>query len=253
MFDTLRAQAAEPLTVVRPGRVDYLVAWDWQRDLAERRARDEVGDVVLLLEHPAVYTLGRRADEANIVLDAAERQRRGIAVHRIDRGGDVTYHGPGQLVGYPILRLSGPRVVDHVRALEEVNLRLAAAHGIVGERVSGYSGVWVGTRKVTAVGVHVTAGRVTTHGWATNVRTDLDDFTGIVPCGITDRGVTSFEDLGVDLSLDAAVDDTMAALAEVYGVDVRTATPADVGLTLPGTPPGTPDAPAAVPTVPSAR
>lgn len=231
---TLRADADAPITVVRPGEVPYLSAWDWQRDLAARRAAGEVGDVLLLLEHPRVYTLGRRADDSNLVFDEAERARRGIELHRIDRGGDVTYHGPGQLVGYPIFRLAGPRVVDHVRALEEVNLRLLASYGVRGERVDGFSGVWVGAVKVTAIGVHVTAGYVTTHGWATNVATDLTDFDGIVPCGIDDpdKGVASLTSLGADATVPDAIDRTEAAVADVFGAPLAHADPEDLGLSL---------------------
>ena len=229
---SLRAEATAPITVVRAGTVPYLTAWDWQRDLAARRVADQVGDVLLLLEHPRVYTLGRRADDTNLVFDEAERARRGIELHRIDRGGDVTYHGPGQLVGYPIFRLDGPRVVDHVRALEELNLRVAASYGITGERVEGFSGVWVGRRKVTAVGVHVTAGYVTTHGWATNVTTDLSDFDGIVPCGIDDpdKGVASLASLGADASVSDAVERTERAVREVYDAAVAHADVADLSL-----------------------
>jgi lipoyl(octanoyl) transferase len=227
---TLRADADGPITVVRPGRVGYLDAWGWQRELATRRQAGEVGDVLLLLEHPRVYTLGRRADEDNLVFDAAERDRRGIEVHRIDRGGDVTYHGPGQLVGYPIWKLDGPRVVDHVRTLEEINLRLLATYGVTGERVSGFSGVWVGDAKVTAVGVHVSAGAVTTHGWATNVTSDLADFDGIVPCGITDKRVTSLAALGVTTDVDEAADRTEGCVAEVLGAEVRQVSLDELGL-----------------------
>ncbi len=229
---TLRADASSPITVVRAGMVPYLTAWDWQRDLAARRAADEIGDVLLLLEHPRVYTLGRRADESNLVFDEAERARRGIELHRIDRGGDVTYHGPGQLVGYPLFRLDGPRVVDHVRALEEVNIRVAASAGIVGRRVDGFSGVWVGNRKVTAIGVHVTAGYVTTHGWATNVATDLADFSGIVPCGIDDpdKDVASLVSLGADTTVPQVIDATETAVADVFGATLVHDDVAGVGL-----------------------
>jgi lipoyl(octanoyl) transferase len=229
---TLRADASSPITVVRAGRVPYLAAWAWQRDLATRRAAGEVGDVLLLLEHPRVYTLGRRADEGNLVFDATERERRGIELHRVDRGGDVTYHGPGQLVGYPIWRLDGPRVVDHVRVLEEINLRVLAGFGVRGQRVAGFSGVWVDDAKVTAVGVHVTAGTVTTHGWATNVSADLDDFAGIVPCGITDKRVTSLTALGVRTDIDAVADRTVTCVADVLDADVVTATPSQLGLAV---------------------
>lgn len=229
---TLRSDASAPITVVRPGTVPYLTAWDWQRALAARRAADEVGDVLLLLEHPRVYTLGRRADDHNLVFDATERARRGIELHRVDRGGDVTYHGPGQLVGYPIFRLAGPRVVDHVRALEELNIRLAASYGITGQRVRGFSGVWVGLHKVTAIGVHVTADYVTTHGWATNVTTDLGDYDGIVPCGIDDpdKGVASLASLGADATVIDATDRTEAAVAAVFGATLVHADVASLGL-----------------------
>lgn len=227
---TLRADAGDPITVVRAGRVPYLDAWDWQRDLAARRQHGEIGDVLLLLEHPRVFTLGRRADEDNLVFDAAERTRRGIELHRIDRGGDVTYHGPGQLVGYPIWKLDGPRVVDHVRTLEEINLRVLASYGIAAARVAGFSGVWVDDAKVTAVGVHVNAGAVTTHGWATNVASDLSDFTGIVPCGITDKQVTSLAALGVATDIDEAAARTERAVADVVAAELRPATAAELGL-----------------------
>ena len=232
---TLRAEADTPITVVRAGTVPYLTAWDWQRDLAARRQADDIGDVLLVLEHPRVYTLGRRADESNLVFDADERARRGIELHRIDRGGDVTYHGPGQLVGYPIFRLAGPRVVDHVRALEELNLRVLASYGIAGQRVAGFSGVWVGDVKVTAIGVHVTAGYVTTHGWATNVTSDLTDFEGIVPCGIDDpdKGVASLASLGADATLPDAMDRTEQAVGDVFGAALVRGELTTLGLTAP--------------------
>jgi lipoyl(octanoyl) transferase len=228
---TLRADRDDPVTVVTPGLVAYATAWAWQRELAQRRAAGEIGDVLLLLEHPAVYTLGRRADETNLVFSAAERERRGIELFQIDRGGDVTYHGPGQLVGYPILRLSAPRVVDYVRALEEVSIRVAASYGIAAGRVDGFSGVWVDDAKLTAIGVRVDAGRVTQHGWATNVTTDLADFGGIVPCGITDKAVTSLAQLGVPgVTVAAVIERTCTALAEVFGVTLVPATSQQLGL-----------------------
>ena len=233
---SLRADPHAPVTVVRAGRVDYAAAWTWQRDLAAQRARDEVGDVVLLLEHPPVYTLGRRADASNLVGDAAWRAARDIEVHEVDRGGDVTYHGPGQLVGYPIWRLDGPRVVDHVRALEAINLAVLASFHVDAQRLHGLSGVWVPSAaggpeaKITAVGVHVTAGYVTTHGWATNVATDLAHFAGIVPCGIDDRPVTSLQQLGIDADVATVTDRTVEALRTVLDADVVVGTLAELGL-----------------------
>ena len=234
----LRADPASAITVVYGGEVPYLTAWEWQRELARRRADDEIGDVLLLLEHPRVYTLGRRADESNLVFDAAERDRRGIELHRIDRGGDVTYHGPGQLVGYPILRLDGPRVVDHVRALETINIEVAARFRVAAERIDGLSGVWVDGAKLTAVGVHVTAGAVTTHGWATNVTADLSDFEGIVPCGIADRPVTSLERLGVATNVTEVAERTATVIGEIFAAEIDRVDPGELDLraTTPETP-----------------
>jgi lipoyl(octanoyl) transferase len=238
----LRADPDTPLAVVRAGTVPYLTAWDWQRTLVERRQRGEGRDVVLLLEHPRVYTLGKRADRSNVLLDDAALVERGIDVVEVDRGGDVTYHGPGQLVGYPILRLQGTPVVDYVRALEELLIRALASFGVTGTRSSGYTGVWVGDAKVAAIGVRVAAGGVTSHGFALNVTSDLDDFAGIVPCGITDRGVCSLASLGVTASVDEVTDRVVAAAGEVLGATLEEVPLA--ALDLPST------APASAPTHP---
>ncbi len=231
----MRAARTAPVTVVSPGTVPYGTAWDWQRELVARRAEDEIGDVLLTLEHPRVYTAGKRAEEANLVFDDAERARRGIELFHVDRGGDFTYHGPGQLVAYPVLRLEGPFVVDYVRALEEVCIRVAAAYGITAQRVPGYTGVWVGDEKLVAIGVRVSAHGVTSHGFAMNVTTDLDDFGGIVPCGITDRGVCSLASLGVDTTMDEARAATHAAFAEVFDCTLMDGAPEDLGLSRPDT------------------
>lgn len=227
---TLRNDASDPITVVDAGMVDYATAWAWQRDLARRRLDGEVGDVVLLVQHPPTYTLGRRADHDHVLLDEAALDAAGITVFEVDRGGDVTYHGPGQLVGYPVVRLAGPRVVDYVRALEEVNIRMLARHDITATRIDGLTGVWTDRGKVTAIGVRVTAGRITQHGWATNVAPDLADFDGIIACGITDRSVTSMRALGSDASMDTVVGDTADTVAAVLGAQAIMARPDDVGL-----------------------
>lgn len=211
----LRAEPTTPVTVVDAGAVPYGTAWDWQHDLVARRSEDAVGDTVLLLEHPRVFTAGRRADPANLVFDDDERARRGIELYDVDRGGDFTYHGPGQLVGYPILKLAGLGVVDYVRALEEILIRAVGSYGIDARRVEGLTGVWVGDEKVAAIGVRVTSRYVTSHGFALNVDTDLSDFTGIVPCGIADRGVCSLASLGVDTDVATAKERVRAALADV--------------------------------------
>jgi lipoyl(octanoyl) transferase len=151
---------------------------------------------LLLLEHDAVYTLGRRATESEILLDETALRERGIAVEHSDRGGRVTYHGPGQLVGYPIVDL-GPvgDMVAYVRALERALVALAGTYGVVASTIPGLTGVWAGDAKIGAIGVHVSRG-ITTHGFAFNVAPDLSAFNGIIPCGIVDRGVTSLAALG---------------------------------------------------------
>jgi lipoyl(octanoyl) transferase len=184
-----------PLRAAWLGRIAYVPAWDLQRALAHRRAAGAVADTLLVLEHDAVYTLGRRATDGEVLLDAAALHARGIAVERTDRGGRVTYHGPGQLVGYPIIDL-GPNgdLVAYVRALERALIATVAEYGIDAGTIEGLTGVWVGDSKIGAIGVHVSRG-VTTHGFALNVTADLDAFNGIIPCGIVDRGVTSVEAL----------------------------------------------------------
>lgn len=178
------------------GRIDYGEAWDLQRALARQRAADEIPDTLLLLEHPPVFTTGRRGPGANLRLPA---EMLGAPLVEADRGGDITFHGPGQLVAYPIvdLRAAGLSVVAYVRRLEEVIIRTLAAYGVTGQTECGLTGVWVGGDKIAAIGVRVSrplgpaGGWVTSHGLALNVDVDLGWFERIVPCGIRDRGVTS--------------------------------------------------------------
>lgn len=228
----LRADAASPITVVdRTGGapVPYRLAWRWQKDLVKRRAAGEIDDTVLLLEHRPTYTMGKQAMRENVLFTDAELDDHGIEVVDVDRGGDVTYHGPGQLVGYPILRLDGPRVVDHVRALEELNIRLFAGFGLMGERIPDYTGVWVGNEKLTAIGVRVSDGWVTQHGWATNVTPSMTHWNGIVACGITDEDKTvgSLHSLGIETDVPAVAAATAALIGDLYAsaVDVRTDVP----------------------------
>jgi lipoyl(octanoyl) transferase len=195
--------SAEPTIcgVVDWGREPYGRVYDWQRELVAARKAGRVPDLLLLGEHTPVITLGRNARRENIRLPEAELARRGVEIHETDRGGDVTYHGPGQLVGYPILDLAGLRkdLVWYVRALEEVLIRAAGEFGIEATRRVApankrqlYTGVWAGDEKLAAIGVHVSRW-VTSHGFAFNVTTDLSHFDLIVPCGIGDKGVTSLE------------------------------------------------------------
>ena len=188
------------------GAVPYAEALAEQMLLHAARCRDEVADTVLLLEHRPVYTLGRSAESAHVLWDAARLRREGIEVVEADRGGDVTYHGPGQLVAYPIVRLAerGMGVLDYVTALEEAAILATRALGLEGAgRDPRNRGVWVGGRKICAIGIRVSRG-VTRHGLALNVNTRLADFAGIVPCGLADAGVTSLaEELGrpIDMAL----------------------------------------------------
>ena len=189
------------------GRVEYADALLLQEELVELRREGRMENTLLLLEHPPVLTLGRHANRANVLASDELLAARGVTLHHISRGGDVTYHGPGQLVGYPIFDLrslqtqSGGRMgpVDFVRGMEEALIRLCAVYGVKAGRVAGLTGVWVGidadsgpARKIGAIGIHVSRG-IVSHGFAFNVRTDLKDFLLINPCGITDKPVTSLE------------------------------------------------------------
>jgi len=182
----------------RLGRTPYVEALALQRALVEQRQRGEIDDLLLLVEHPHVLTLGVRADggRRHILATPAQLASRGVEVHETGRGGDITYHGPGQLVGYPILDLKPDRCDVHryVRDLEQVLMRTAGDYGLAAQRIEGLTGVWVGGNKLAAIGVRI-ARWVTSHGFALNVTTDLEYFNLIVPCGIAGRGVTSLERL----------------------------------------------------------
>ncbi|WP_158017278.1 lipoyl(octanoyl) transferase LipB [Mycobacterium basiliense] len=214
MTGSIRSSAAA-IVVRQLGCVEYRAAWQWQRELADGRVAGGP-DTLLLLEHPAVYTAGRRT-EAHERPRQPERGTAGIDVVDTDRGGKITWHGPGQLVGYPIIGLAEPLdVVNYVRRLEEALIRVCADVGVQTTRVDGRSGVWVPAeagrpaRKIAAIGVRVS--RATTlHGFALNCDCDLDAFTTIVPCGISDAGVTS---LSVELGRQVSVDDVRTAVAD---------------------------------------
>jgi lipoyl(octanoyl) transferase len=191
-----------PLRVINTlylGRVDYAIAFDLQQTLVSLVKDKRISHTLLLLEHPPVITLGRNAGEQNIVASREFLSANGVELHETNRGGDVTFHGPGQLVGYPIfdLRAFDPRIgaVDFVRKLEEVLIRTCGDLGVVTERIAGLTGVWTQNQppgKIAAIGVHISRA-VTSHGFALNVNTNLDYFKLIVPCGITDKPVTSLE------------------------------------------------------------
>ena len=186
-----------------PGLVPYAEAWELQRDLVRLRKADEIPDTLVLVEHPPVYTVGRAARDASN-LGAGEEYLRalGAQVFWSDRGGDATFHGPGQIVGYPILRLEDRDTHGYLRRLEEVLIRVLEDYGLEGWRHPEYTGVWVGERKIAAIGVKFSSGWITSHGFALNVETDLSWFDRITPCGIREYGVTSLQrELGREVPL----------------------------------------------------
>jgi lipoyl(octanoyl) transferase len=205
--------------VRRLGIVAYAEALEMQKALVEERRAGRVPNLLLLLQHPPVITLGvRKSSRSNVTATEAQLAARGVAVHDTGRGGDVTYHGPGQIVGYPILDLRPDRCDVHryVRDLEEVMIRVCAGYGIVAGRVNGMSGAWAGPEKIGAIGVRISRW-ITSHGFAFNVNTQLDDFQLIVPCGIADRGVTSLQKLlGRAVPISEVEDRIVARFAEVF-------------------------------------
>ncbi|HEV7769926.1 MAG TPA: lipoyl(octanoyl) transferase LipB [Solirubrobacterales bacterium] len=206
------------ILVVRRGIVPYEEAREAQRRLAEKRQRGEIPDVLLLLEHPPVYTRGRRSTAEELPMGVEWYEAQGIEVRDTDRGGRVTYHGPGQLVAYPIVSLHpyGDDVHEYVRRLERVMIESLAEHGVQAGLIEGQTGVWVGERKIGSIGVHVSRG-VTTHGLAVNVSNDLQPFEWIVPCGIEGCRVTSLSrELGAEQDLAAFAATVAARFGEIY-------------------------------------
>lgn len=193
-FEQVNEARKRALHVRRLGLIPYADALALQRSLVEERRAGRIGDTLLLLEHPHVLTLGVRGDggRGHILATAEALAQRGIDIHETGRGGDITYHGPGQIVGYPIIDLNPDRrdVHRYVRDLETVLIRTVADYGIEAGRVQGLTGVWVDNDKLAAIGVRI-ARWITSHGFALNITTQLDHFNLIVPCGIPDRGVTS--------------------------------------------------------------
>lgn len=184
--------------------IGYAEAWELQKAYVKEIDKEERRETLLLLQHPPTYTLGTDLHPEHLLLDEAELNERGISVFEIDRGGDITYHGPGQLVGYPLIYLEAENLDLHgyLRSLEQSIIEWLAGYGIVGDRKSEYTGVWVGDSKIAAIGVKFNRARtrrgfVTSHGFALNLKAGIgaEGFQGIVPCGISQYGVTSFEDL----------------------------------------------------------
>lgn len=213
-----------PVYVTDLGVTDYKSCWDLQQRLFTLRAGDMIPDILLLTEHRHVYTIGKTGKASHLLADEAELRARHIDVYFNDRGGDITYHGPGQLVGYPILNLNNYYLDLHryLRDLEEVVIRALQAFGVTAHREPEYTGVWVGNAKICAIGVK-TGRWVTMHGFAFNINTDLSFFNRIIPCGIFEKGVTSLQESikhRIDLSDVARV--LVGEFATVFGVETRT-------------------------------
>lgn len=238
------SNVSEEILVVRCGIVPYEEALVAQRWLESARQEGEVSDVLLLLEHPPTYTRGRRSGEEELPMRREWYEMQGIEVHDTDRGGRVTYHGPGQLVAYPIVSLKpyGDDVHEYVRRLERVAIGALAEHGVAARTIESLTGVWTegeppgpeagpdAARKIGSIGVHVSRG-VTTHGLAINVNNDLQPFEWVVPCGIDNCHVTSLgRELGGEQDLDAFADTVVARYAEVFERAPVATEPAALGI-----------------------
>jgi lipoyl(octanoyl) transferase len=218
------------------GTVDYVEAHRLQRALQAKRIAGEIDDVVLLLEHPPVLTMGRSAKEQHIIAAPEVLAARGISVHEVGRGGDATYHGPGQLVAYPIIDLKPDRrdVRKYMWSLEETMIRTCADFGLSADRVEGLNGAWIGDRKVGAVGVRISRW-VTMHGLALNADSDLTHFDLIVPCGIRDKTVTSLSsELGRTVGVPEVLDPLARNFAQLYDAEVERTDGLPAGLSFSG-------------------
>lgn len=212
-----------------PGRVSYPLAWAWQRSLVTQRKQDpNQEDVLLLLEHPSVYTLGHGANLDFLKFDP---QKSDVEVCRIERGGEVTYHCPGQIVGYPILNLVHYQQDLHwyLRQLEEVIIQVLNRYNLQAKRLDGLTGVWVNNHKVAAIGIKVSRW-ITMHGFALNVCPNLRGFEKIVPCGIADKAVGSLEQFCPNVQLNTIYEEVAIAFSEVFEIALTTVTPEDLGL-----------------------
>ncbi len=209
------------LTVIDAGVADYHEAFDVQKSLRDQRIAGRIGDTLILLEHPPVITLGRRAESRDILISEERAKSRGVKIVTVDRGGEVTYHGPGQLVGYFIVHLSaaGGSIRRFVENIEESVILLAADYGLPAGRDRDHRGVWVDGEKLAAIGLSVSR-MVTMHGFALNVNTDLSHFSWIVPCGIRDKGVTSMKKLlGRETNYEEVKNGLLEKIRSVFGFE----------------------------------
>jgi len=211
------------LDVIKTGNIHYKKAYNMQLELLEKRKNDEINDTLLLVEHPPVFTIGTSGTSDNITVSKDFLKKSGIDVFETNRGGDITYHGPGQIVGYPILNLKEHKKDLHwlLRSYEEIFIRLLKKeYDITAERIKGLTGVWVGDEKITAIGVGVRHW-ITYHGFAFNINPNLNHFSYIIPCGIQDKGVTSLEKtLGYEVEEKEVMEKVIKYFAEVFNMEV---------------------------------
>ena len=210
------------LTYCDLGLIDYKEAWKLQKEVFDLRYKKEVSDILFLLEHPNTYTLGKIADKNNLIGSEQYLEKNKISVYDIDRGGDITYHGPGQIVGYPIINLNDWEKDTHkyLRALEEVIIKTCYEYGLSGLRNPKYTGVWIDNRKIAAIGVKISRW-ITMHGFAFNVNTDLSLFQGIIPCGIVDKDVTSLQrELGKEIEINQTKKLLLTNFSKIFNYDL---------------------------------
>ena len=209
------------LTYYNLGTIDYKEAWDLQKRIFDQRYKEEISDTLLLLEHPHTYTLGKTAHKENLVGNDEFLAKNNVSVYEIDRGGDITYHGPGQIVGYPVINLNNWQRDSHkyLRALEEVIIKTCEDYNLNAKRVPKFTGVWIDDRKIAAIGIKISRW-ITMHGFAFNVSTDLSLFNGIVPCGIKDKAVTSLQkELGKEFNINEVKEKLLFHFKDVFNYD----------------------------------
>ncbi|MDD5764774.1 MAG: lipoyl(octanoyl) transferase LipB [Candidatus Marinimicrobia bacterium] len=213
MNNKFSASSAQKIDVIDLGLCPYGKTWEIQKRLHADRLAGKISDTLILVEHPHVYTLGKNADARHLIASEEYLKNRGIEIFNVDRGGDITYHGPGQLVGYPIFNLKDHKesIAWYVNSVEELLIRMLAKFNIQSERIKGLTGIWVGDKKIAAIGMRV-ARWVTMHGFALNVSTDLSFYSGIIPCGIATKGVTRMCDLNPAVS----IEEVKAAVVEEF-------------------------------------
>lgn len=203
------------------GLIDYAKAWNLQKEVFDKRVSGNTDDTFFMLEHPNTYTLGKTADKNNLISNKDYLEKEGISVFEIDRGGDITYHGPGQIVGYPIIDLKNWKQDTHLylRNIEETIIKVCNYYGLNAGRKEKYTGVWIGERKICAIGVKISRW-VTMHGFAFNINTNLNLFNGIIPCGIKDKEVTSLErELGKRFDINEVKDKILEVFINKFNYD----------------------------------